>query len=121
MEKLHNYKTIVGNGYYSMPAWGDHVFARPKLESGAQDNSLPTGSQSPATDLSRARRILGVSAEADVAVVQAAYRALASKFHPDRAGDDVDAAAVAHARFIELKWAYDTIMAAAGGAPIVGR
>ncbi len=36
-------------------------------------------------------KVLQVDSEAELGVIKAAYRRLAQKFHPDRAGDDVDA------------------------------
>lgn len=49
-----------------------------------------------------AYRALGISSRANAATVEAAYRKLIKRYHPDRAGGDPDRAA-------EINWAYDHI------------
>ncbi len=51
-----------------------------------------------ATDLSRARDLLGISAHASPAVVNAAFRARVREVHPDAGGTGGDAAALVAAR-----------------------
>lgn len=49
-------------------------------------------------------RVLGVTADADAAAIQAAYRALAKKFHPDAPAETRSAE-----RFIEVQQAYEVL------------
>ena len=49
-------------------------------------------------------QVLGVTADAEVAAIQSAYRALAKKFHPDAPADTRSAE-----RFIEVQEAYDVL------------
>ena len=55
-----------------------------------------------------AYKVLQVDPDADVDVIQAAYRRLARKFHPDLAGGTVDAT-TAEARMIEINTAWDQL------------
>jgi curved DNA-binding protein CbpA len=49
-------------------------------------------------------QVLGVTADADAAAIQTAYRALAKKFHPDAPGETRSAE-----RFIEVQQAYEVL------------
>ena len=53
-------------------------------------------------DLARARRLLGVRANADEAEIRAAYRRLATTMHPDRGGSNARIAALNAARDLLL-------------------
>ena len=53
-------------------------------------------------DLARARRLLGVRANADAAQIRAAHRKLAATMHPDRGGSTARIAALNAARDLLL-------------------
>jgi DnaJ domain len=104
------YKTIVGNGLF--------VWERSHVRS-AERETLPPPSgatasaagQTRGTAIDDARRVLGISKDADVVVIQAAYRALAAKYHPDRvAGKGLQAGTEAQANFIRVQAAYALLM-----------
>ncbi|MEO1968897.1 MAG: J domain-containing protein [Sphingomonadaceae bacterium] len=53
-------------------------------------------------ELARARRLLGVRANADAGEIRAAHRKLAAKMHPDRGGSTARIAAINTARDLLL-------------------
>ncbi|WP_432201647.1 J domain-containing protein [Erythrobacter sp. W53] len=61
-------------------------------------NGGPKGKLSHAQQVSRARRLLGVDAKADLQQIRDAHRKIASDIHPDRGGSDARLAEINTAR-----------------------
>lgn len=60
------------------------------------------GASSSAKELARARRLLGVSADADARLIRDAHRRLAASSHPDRGGSTARLAEINAARDLLL-------------------
>ncbi|MFW6092740.1 MAG: J domain-containing protein [Pseudomonadota bacterium] len=84
-----------------------------RLRRGAAGGTAPAGD----TDRDRARRVLGIDADADRRAVRLAYRRQVSRCHPDRLPRTAEAAhrQAAEARMRELRDALDTLLGAKTG------
>ena len=58
------------------------------------------------SDIKRSYRILGVNVGEDISQIKAAYKKLASKYHPDKNIGNLESSR----RFIEAKCAYEEII-----------
>lgn len=67
---------------------------------------IPPAARPRRTKLGTAYAVLGVAPTAPREVVEAAYRALAKKYHPDTGGD--------HRRMVEINTAYSAVCRARG-------